>query len=331
MTRIAPTRRLVLAAAFLSLPVAAVAQTAQKPATMKIGHVLSESDNIHQALVRFKESVEKRSQGAVTVSIHPGSSLGSLRQMFESIGLGTQEAGMFDAGTPANAEPSIGVLELPYIFQDLAHVHRVTDGPIGSQVYESVRKRTGVRTIANYDTTFRKTFSKRAINAIGDMKGMKIRVPEVPAYVETFKLLGANPTPVPWGELYTSLSSGVVDGFENKAEAAFGARLHEQAKFAAYTGHIYVPNFLMVSDRWFTSLSADNQKAILEAAKESETWQRARALQSEVEFEDKMKAAGVTFTRPDTGPFRQAVEPIYASYGKKHNVATLIDTVRSGK
>jgi TRAP-type transport system periplasmic protein len=321
----------IIALSVLLGPPAALAQATQKPVTMKIGHVLSEADNVHQALLRFKEGVAKRTQGAVTVSIHPGSSLGSLRQMFESIGLGTQEAGMFDAGTPANADPAIGVLELPYIFENLDHVHRVVDGPLGKQIFDGTRAKTGIRTLASYDTTFRKTFSKRAINSMADLKGMKVRVPEVPAYIETFKLLGASPTPVPWGDLYTSLSTGVVEGFENKAEAAFGARLHEQAKFAAYTGHIFVVNLLMVNDRWFTSLTPETQKAILETAKETEQWQRARALQSEVEFEDKMKAAGVQFTRPDTASFRTAVAPIYTSYGTKHGVAPLIEKVRSAR
>jgi TRAP-type transport system periplasmic protein len=325
----APLAWRVLVASSLLVPLSLLAQPAQKPVNMKIGHVVAESDNVHQALVRFKEAVGKRTQGAVTVSIHPGSTLGSLRQMFESIGLGTQEAGVFDAGTPANADPAIGVLELPYMFQNLAHVHRVADGPIGQQVFEQTRKRTGIRTVASYDSTFRKTFSKRPINAMADLKGMKIRVPEVPSYVETFRLLGANPTPVPWGELYTSLSTGVVDGFENKAEAAFGSRLHEQAKFAAYTGHIFVFNLLMVSDRWFASLAPQTQKAIHDSARESEQWQRARAVQSELEFEEKMKAAGVQFTRPDDAPFRKAVEPIYAAYGKRHGVTALIDSIRN--
>lgn len=321
--------KLIIASSALLGPLALSAQPAQKPVTMKIGHVLGESDNVHQALLRFKEAVGKHTQGAVTVSIHSGSSLGSLRVMFESIGLGTQEAGMFDAGTPANSEPAIGVLELPYIFDNLDHVHRVVDGPTGKQIFDKTRATTGIRTIASYDTTFRKTFSKRPINSLADLKGMKVRVPEVPSYIETFKLLGANPTPVPWGDLYTSLSTGVVDGFENKAEAAFGSRLHEQAKFAAYTGHIFVVNLLMVNDRWFSALTPAAQKAIMESAKETEQWQRARALQSEVEFEDKMKAAGVQFTRPDTAMLRKAVAPIFVSYGTRHGVTALIDKVRN--
>lgn len=331
MKRLSLACQLIVVASALLGPLALSAQPAQKPVTMKIGHVLSEADNVHQALLRFKEGVAKRTQGAVTVSIHSGSSLGSLRVMFESIGLGTQEAGMFDAGTPANSEPAIGVLELPYIFENLDHVHRVVDGPTGKQIFDKTRATTGIRTLASYDTTFRKTFSKRAINSLADLKGMKVRVPEVPSYIETFKLLGANPTPVPWGDLYTSLSTGVVDGFENKAEAAFGARLHEQAKFAAYTGHIFVVNLLMVNDRWFSALTPETQKALVESAKETEQWQRARALQSEVEFEDRMKAAGVQFTKPDTAPLRKAVAPIFASYGTKHGLTALIEKVRNDR
>jgi TRAP-type transport system periplasmic protein len=323
--------KLMIASSLLIAPLGLAAQPAQKPVTMKIGHVLAESDNVHQALLRFKDGVAKRTQGAVTVSIHAGSSLGSLRQMFESIGLGTQEAGVFDAGTPANAEPAIGVLELPYIFENLDHVHRVVDGPTGLQIFDRTRKTTGIRTLASYDTTFRKTFSKRPINSLADLKGMKVRVPEVPSYIETFKLLGANPTPIPWGDLYTGLSTGVVDGFENKAEAAFNARLHEQAKFAAYTGHIFVVNLLMVNERWYAALTPETQKALLEVAQETVQWQRARALQSEVEFEDKMKAAGVQFTRPDTATLRQAVAPIFESYGKRHGVAPLIEQVRKDR
>ena len=323
--------KLIIASTMLLGPVVLLAQSAQKPVTMKVGHVLSEADNVHQALLRFKEAVAKRTAGAVTVSIHSGSSLGSLRQMFESIGLGTQEAGVFDAGTPANAAPVIGILELPYIFENLDHVHRVVDGPTGKQIFETTRTSTGLRTIASYDTTFRKTFSKRPINSLADLKGMKVRVPEVPSYIETFKLLGANPTPIPWGDLYTGLSTGVVDAFENKAEAAFGARLHEQAKFAAYTGHIFVVNLLMVNDRWFSSLTPDAQKALMESAKETEQWQRERALQSEVEFEDKMKAAGVQFTRPDTAALQKAVAPILSTYGTRHKVAPTIEKLRNDR
>ncbi len=297
---------------------------------MKIAHVLTEQDNIHMALLKFKESVEKKTNGQVAVEIYPNSALGSLRVTFESMQLGNLEAMLSDAVTPANVAPTYALPELPYMFKDLDHVHKVMDGSIGKQMYDELLSKGNVRTLVVYDTTFRKIFSKKAINSIADMKGMKVRVPEAQNYLRAMQLLGANPTPVAWGELYTALQTGVVDGFENKAEAAFNAKLHEQTKYAAYTGHIFTINPFLVSEKWFKALPADTQKIIQDAAAESLTWQRGYAPQSEKEYEEKMKAAGVTFTSPDVAPFRQAVEPFFKEYGDKINANDLIKKMREG-
>ena len=111
---------------------------------------------------------------------------------------------------------------------------------------------------------------------------------------------------------------GVVEGFENKCEAAFNAKLHEQTKFMAYTGHIFCPNPFLCSERWFAKLSKNVQQAIVEAGKESLAWQRAEAPASEKAFEQKLKDAGVTFTSPDRAPFAKAVEPFYKEWGDKY-------------
>lgn len=296
---------------------------------MRIAHVLSDQDNVHRALVRFKENVEKKSNGQMDVQIYPSSTLGSLRVTFESMQLGNLEGGIWDAGTPANVVPTWAVPELPYIFRDLAHVHKVIDGPMGQDLNKVLLDKVKVRTLAVYDTTFRKIFTRpKPINSLADMKGMKIRVPEVQSYVRCMQLLGANPTPIPWGELYTSLETGVVQGFENKCEAAFNAKLHEQTKFAAYTGHIFVMNPLMVSERWFAGLSKANQQVVQDAAAESLAWQRVEAPASERNFEQKMKDAGVTFSSPDSAPFRKAVEPYYKEFGDKFSANELIKRVR---
>ena len=296
---------------------------------MKVGHVLTEQDNIHKAVARFKDAVEKKTNGQVEVQIYPNSALGSLRVTFESMQLGNLEAGVWDAVTPGNVAPMWAVPELPYLFRDLDHVHKVLDGPIGQDMNKALLDKAKVRTLAVYDTTFRKIFTKhKPIQSLADMKGLKIRVPEAPTYVRCMQLLGANPTPVAWGELYTALEMGVVEGFENKCEAAYNAKLHEQTKFAAYTGHIFVLNPLMLSDRWFTALPKDIQQVVLDAAKESLAWQRAESPASEKAFEQKMKDAGVTFTSPDVAPFRKAVEPFYKEYGDKINANELIKRIR---
>ena len=296
---------------------------------MKVAHVLTENDNVHQALLKCKETVEKKTHGQLEVQIYPNSALGSLRVTFESMQLGNLEAGVWDGVTPANVAPVYALPELPYIFRDLNHVHKVMDGPIGKELNRSLFERARVRTLAVYDTTFRKIFTKaKAIHQLADMKGLKIRVPEAQNYVRAMQLLGANPTPVSWGELYTALETGVVGGFENKCEAAFNAKLHEQTKFAAYTGHIFCINPFLCSERWFRSLPQDIQQIVLDAAKESLAWQRVESPSSEKGFEQKMKDAGVTFTSPDLVPFRRAVEPFYKEYGDKINANDLIKRIR---
>lgn len=330
----APTTAPAAAAPKAAATAVPAAQPAAGPSgnktVMKIASVLTEQDNIHLALARFKETVEKKTNGQVEVQIYANSALGSLRVTFESMQLGNLEAMMSDAVTPANVAPVYAVPELPYIFKDLDHVHKVLDGPIGKQIYDALLQKAGVRTLVVYDTTFRKIFSKRPINSIADMKGMKVRVPEAQNYLRAMQLVGANPTPVAWGELYTALQTGVVEGFENKAEAAFNAKLHEQTKYAAYTGHIFCINPLLVSDKWFKSLPADTQKIVQDAASESLSWQRGYAPTSEKEYEQKMKDAGVTWTSPDVAPFRQAMEPFFKEYGDKINANDLIKKIREG-
>jgi tripartite ATP-independent transporter DctP family solute receptor len=243
--------------------------------------------------------------------------------------LGNLEGGNFDTVTPAMMVPQYAGTELPFIFRDLDHVHKVFDGPIGRDLEKQLLDKAKVRTVAVYETTFRKIFTKtKPINSLADMKGLKIRVPEAQNYVRCMQLLGANPTPVPWGELYTALQMGVVEGFENKAEAAYNAKLHEQTKLMAYTGHIFCPNPFLCSERWFAKLSKTVQQAIVEAGTESLAWQRAEAPASEKAFEQKLKDAGVTATSPDRIPFAKAVEPFYKEWGDKYAGNELLKKIR---
>jgi tripartite ATP-independent transporter DctP family solute receptor len=286
--------------------------------TMKVAHVLTEADIIHRATAKFKEIAEKKSGGELEVQIYPTSALGSLRVTWESMQLGNLEGGNWDTVTPAMMVPQYAGTELPFVFRDLDHVHRVFDGPIGQDLEKQLLDKAKVRTVAVYDTT----------NSLADMKGLKIRVPEAQNYVRCMQLLGANPTPVAWGELYTALQMGVVEGFENKCEAAFNAKLHEQARYAAYTGHIFCPNPFLCSERWFGKLSKTVQRAIVEAGRESLDWQRAEAPTSEKAFEQKLKDGGVTFTSPDRAAFAKAVEPFYKEWGDKYNGNELIKKIR---
>ena len=322
-------RFLALTNAAAALPLLPARPARAAKVTMKVAHVLTEADIIHRATAKFKELVEKKAGGELEVQIYLTSALGSLCVTWESMQLGNLEGGNWDTVTPAMMVPQYAGTELPFIFRDLDHVHRVFDGPIGQDLEKQLLDKAKVRTIAVYDTTFRKIFTKsKAINSLADMKGLKIRVPEAQNYVRCMQFLGANPTPVAWGELYTALQMGVVEGFENKCEAAFNAKLHEQARYAAYTGHIFCPNPFLCSERWFAKLPKNVQQAIVEAGKESLEWQRNEAPASEKAFERKLKDAGVTFTSPDRVPFAKAVEPFYKEWGDKYAGNDLIKRIR---
>ena len=322
-------RFMALAGAAATLPLFHVQSARAAKITMKVAHVLTEADIIHRATAKFKELAEKKSGGELEVQIYPTSALGSLRVTWESMQLGNLEGGNWDTVTPAMMVPQYAGTELPFIFRDLDHVHKVFDGPIGQDLEKQLLDKAKVRTVAVYETTFRKIFTKtKPINSLADMKGLKIRVPEAQNYVRCMQLLGANPTPVAWGELYTALQMGVVEGFENKAEAAFNAKLHEQTKFMAYTGHIFCPNPFLCSERWFAKLPKNVQQAIVEAGTESLAWQRAEAPASEKAFEQKLKDAGVTATSPDRVPFAKAVEPFYKEWGDKYAGNVLIKKIR---
>lgn len=329
MRKLSRRRFLALTGTAASLPLFHVRRARAAKITMKVAHVLTEQDIIHRAKLKFKEIAEKKSGGELEVQIYANSALGSLRVTWESMQLGNLEGGNFDTVTPAMMVPQYAGTELPFIFRDLDHVHKVFDGPIGKDLDNALLEKAKVRTVAVYETTFRKIFTKtKAINNLADMKGLKIRVPEAQNYVRCMQYLGANPTPVPWGELYTALQMGVVEGFENKAEAAYNAKLHEQAKFMAYTGHIFCPNPFLCSERWFSKLPKNVQTAIVEAGIESLAWQRAEAPASEKGYEQKLKDAGVTATSPDRVPFAKAVEPFYKEWGDKYNGNDLIKRIR---
>jgi len=320
---------LAMAGAAAAAPFVLTRPSRAAKVTMKVAHVLTEADIVHRATVKFKEIAERKSGGELEVQIYPTSALGSLRVTWESMQLGNLEGGNWDTVTPATMVPLYAATELPFIFRDLDHVHRTFDGPIGQELEKALLEKAKVRTVAVYDTTFRKIFTKtKSINSLADMKGLKIRVPEAQNYVRCMQFLGANPTPVAWGELYTALQMGVVEGFENKCEAAYNAKLHEQTKFAAYTGHIFCPNPFLCSDRWFGKLPKNVQQAIVEAGKESLEWQRNEAPLSEKAFEQKLKDAGVTFTSPDRSPFQKAVEPFYKEWGDKYAGNDLIKRIR---
>jgi tripartite ATP-independent transporter DctP family solute receptor len=214
---------------------------------------------------------------------------------------------------------------LPYAFTSYEHVYRVQDGPVGKEIAKRVLDKTGVRYLAYGNIGFRHTLTvAKPVRTPADFVGLKIRVPPSPAFVNAFKLLGANPTPIPGGEMYTALKTGVVDGVEGAPDILLDFKMFEVAKNYSLTGHIYTDIPLVIADRLWQKMTPDRQKAFMEAARAAELYERELIKQGESATFDTLRKSGVTIVNVDTAPMRAKMTPYYDEFAKRIGGPALI-------
>lgn len=288
------------------------AGTAAAQTALKIGHGHSENHSFHQAMVKFSEALEEKAPGAFTVTIFPQAQLGSEREMQEQLTTGTLE--MTLTGVLAIYEPKITLLELPFLFRDREHI-------LAAQASEAVQDLVstlpakGLRLAGFLENGFRNiTNNTRAINTPDDVKGLKIRTPENLAQIETFKALGASPTPMPFSELYAALRQGVVDGQENPLQNIHDGKLFEVQKHLALTGHIYNSAYVVVSENFYQGLKPEERDALSAALKEATDWQFNYIASRDTDLLETLKNAGMEVTTPDQDAFRAATAPAYEAF-----------------
>jgi TRAP-type transport system periplasmic protein len=308
-------------AALLAGP--ALAQTA-----LKIGHGHSEAHSFHLAMQRFGELLEKKAPGAFKVILFPQSRLGSEREMQEHLTTGTLE--MTVTGVLGIFEPKINLLELPFLFRDRAHIQKAQHSEAVQKLAASLPAK-GVRLVGFVENGFRNiTNNTRPITKPDDVKGLKIRTPENLAQIETFKALGAAPTPMPFSELYAALRQGVVDGQENPLQNIHDGKLFEVQKHLALTGHIYNSAYVIISEAFYQGLKPEHRKAVDEAADEAGRWQFDYIAKKDAELLDTLKKAGMQVTEPDKEAFRAATaaayEAFYSRYG--NDARAFVEAVR---
>ena len=301
-------------AAILAIVATATAWAGQSYA-IKIGIGHAPTHSFVVASEKFREAVEKRSDGRLKVSIFPSSQLGGEREMQEMVSLGTLE--MTVPGVAVVYEPLYALLEAPFLYRDRDHIKKVMASPIVAELGESLLKK-GIRYVGFYENGFRNiTNSKRAINAPADVKGLKIRTPENLAQIETFKALGAVATPMAFSELYNALAQGVVDGQENPLQNIWNAKMYEVQKHLAITGHIYNSAYIVASEKFWTGLPADLRKIAEESLQEASNFQLDMVANLDKKLLDDMKAKGMQVTMPDRNAFRTATAPAYDAFYAK--------------
>jgi tripartite ATP-independent transporter DctP family solute receptor len=273
---------------------------------------------IHGVAEKFAERVKRGTNGQVVIEIRPASQLFNLRTSAEALQLGTLDMCWTDLGTLGNWQPQFGFVSLPFLFTGYDHVKRVLYGPIGQQVSKDAKDTLGVEVLSLGASGFRVFLSKKPIQTANDVRGIRLRVPEIPTWVEMAKALNANPTPIPAGEIYTALQTGVIDAFEGPADYIVSSRNYEVAGYVTRTHHIFTEVSMMASAQRMASLPASVQKVIREAAVESvqkEMWE-ANLKAQEAAWADLAKRINAN-PNPDIASFRAKMGPVTSAFVAK--------------
>lgn len=295
----------VVAIGMVGLALVGVSQAA----TIKFGIGHPPTHSFVKATEKFKELIEKRTNGQLKVEIFPSSQLGGEREMQEMVALGTLE--MSVSGITVIYEPLYALLEAPFLYRDRDHIKKMQESAVVAELGQALLNK-GIRLVGFYENGFRNiTNSKRAINAPADVKGLKIRTPENLAQIETFKALGAVATPMAFSELYNALAQGVVDGQENPLQNIWNGKFYEVQKHLAMTGHIYNSAYILIAEKFWSGLPADQRKALAESIQEASNFQLEMVANLDKQLLEDMKAKGMQVTMPDRNAFRTATAPAY--------------------
>ncbi|PPK86061.1 tripartite ATP-independent transporter DctP family solute receptor [Neolewinella xylanilytica] len=294
---------------------------------LRLAHGLDTSHPVHKGMVNMAERLAELSDGELTISIYPNNQLGTERQSLELLQIGSLDMTKVSAAVLENFSPEIAVLSLPYIFRGREHVYKFQDSELGREML-TTSEQYRLRGLVYYDAGQRSFYTKdHPVNVPDDLKGEKIRVQLSATAIAMVQALGGSPTPISYGELYTALQQGVVDGAENNPPSFYTSRHYEVCKFYTLDEHTAVPDVLMIGTEAFARLNEQEQQWLQQAADESVTYQRELWQEAEQEALDAVEAEGVQIIRPDKGPFIEQTAPILESYRDQPRLYSLIQQI----
>lgn len=306
---------------------------AQQKFVCRIGHSEAIGSPLTQAFDAWAKALNERSGGRIEAQHFPASQLGSYSQNIEQNRMGTIQVSTGGPDTEESVAPEIAATggAPGFIYKDDAHVDRVLQGDIGKEVSRIAREKTGVEFVAYGEVGFRHILSKKPVLTMADVKGLKIRTPEVKLWVDFWRALGSSPTPLPYAEQYSALSTGLIDALESDVFSVVGFKWHEQAKHLTLTSHWFLPKAVRVNARWLDSLPADLQSMLRSTATEAFAEQRRVNRANAARTLEQLKSAGVqVHTLQDTAAWRQSTARLFDEFGAKSPATkAMIDRIRA--
>lgn len=295
---------------------------------IKLAHGLDTNHPVHKAMVLMQEDLEKRSGGTMSIEIYPNQQLGTERQCLELLQIGSLGMTKVSAAVMENFSPNMKVFGLPFLFKDREHAFRVLDGEIGKELLDGGQK-YWLKGMGYYDSGSRSFYTKeKPVKEPSDLEGLKIRVMESVTAMNMVNSLGGSPTPISWGELYTSLQQGVVDGAENNPPSFYLSRHYEVCKYYSLDEHTSVPDVLIMGTHLWNDLNAQQQQWVQESVDESVKFQRKLWIKAEEDALTEVKKAGVTVITPDKSKFQEKVKGMYESYKDENEIYDLINRIQ---
>jgi len=269
---------------------------------------------------KFAELVGKKSNGRIAVKLFPAGVLGGDIQSLSAIRGGNLDMTSMNAGNLNGVIKEFIIFDFPFLFPGPKEADAIMDGPVGKKMFDKLPE-YGMVGLAYFDNGFRNiTNSKRPITNLEDIKGLKLRVMQNPIYIDLFNALGANPTPMPFPEVYTALEQRTIDGQENPGRTVEASKVYEVQKYMTLTRHTYNPMALMMSKKTWDKFSTDDQKLLREAAQEAAVFQRAASREQNKQAIERMQKAGLQVNElpaQELATLREKVKPINEKYAKE--------------
>ncbi|AXF62089.1 TRAP transporter substrate-binding protein [Leclercia sp. W6] len=313
--------RLLLSA--LSITLFATAASAADKVTLKLAHNLERSHVVHRAFEAMAKDVKTLSDGTMTIRIYPSSQMGNARETMELLQNGALDMTKGSASDLESFDNIYAIYNLPFLFRDQAHFNTVVFGDIGKEIMASTKER-GFFALSAYVAGTRSFYAKKPITKPDDLKGLKIRVQPSPTTIKMIELMGGSPTPVSFGEVYTAMQQGVVDGAENNVPSWVQTRHIEIAKVFSEDEHASIPDFLVIATKTWDALTPAQQQILATAASNSKVYQQKLWDEIDAQTRAQAKAMGGEIIKVDKAPFRAAVQPLFDDFKKDPKQAALL-------
>ncbi len=304
-------QRVTVAVLLISIVFCSVgcSRKADRPKTreFKLAYVMAPHGAAHEAAHKFAELINEKTNGEITIKLYPSAQLGNDRELAEGLTFGSVHFVLSGLASISWYIPQYEALEAPFTFRSYEHLEHVVNGEIGAEVTDALIEAKGIRIIGWWPRGPRYLTTNKEIRTLADLKGMKLRVPELPTYIEAWRILGTNPTPITYSEMFMALKQKVVEGQENPLEVIYTTSLYEVQKYVIETRHLLGTYIVMTSDKLLNGLSAEHQQAISEAAAEAGRYELELMQKYEGEYVTKLREKGMTFIAVDIEQFRDPV------------------------